>query len=311
MHPIGKAATKDKRKPMKKKENEIFALGFFDGVHLGHQALLSRCCALAAQLGCQTGAITFDAHPQSLFSPKAPPLITTVHDRQQLLRQYGMHHIRCFPVIEEVMSTPWEAFLEQLRLEGAVGFVCGDDFHFGCRGEGNPEKLVRYCERHNLPCAVIPAQTHGGIRISSTGIRTLIENGSMESATRLLGHPHILTGTVHHGQQLGRKLGIPTANLWIPQGIVVPKFGVYACRAAVGAKAYPAVANVGVRPTVSGSGITVEPWILDFQGDLYDQEIRLEFYRFLRPEMKFDSLSALQSQIHQDAAQVRRYFETR
>ena len=132
----------------------------------------------------------------------------------------------------------------------------------------------------------------------------------MESATKYLGHPHILSGCVRHGQQLGRKLGVPTANLLIPAGIVVPKFGVYACRALIDGKAYSAVANVGVRPTVSGSGITVEPWILDFSGDLYGREIRLEFYRFLRSEMKFETLAALQQQIHQDAAETRRYFET-
>ena len=292
-----------------KNENQIFALGFFDGVHLGHQALLRRCCALAAQQGCETAAITFDDHPMRLFSDRNPPLITTVHDRQLLLRHYGIQTIRCFPVTEEVMSTPWEAFLEQLCRQGAAGFVCGDDFRFGHRGEGDAERLQQYCARHNLPCAVIPEQTHSGIRISSTQIRTLIEDGRMESAANLLGHPHILTGTVHHGRQLGRKLGIPTANLWIPAGIVVPKFGVYACRVVIGERTYPAVANVGVRPTVSGSGITVEPWILDFQGDLYGEEIRLEFYRFLRPEMKFDALSELQAQIHRDAEQVRCYFQ--
>ena len=116
----------------------------------------------------------------------------------------------------------------------------------------------------------------------------------MESATKFLGHPHVLTGRVLHGQKLGRKLGVPTANLEIPAGVAVPKFGVYACKANIDGKSYPAVANVGIRPTVSGTGITVEPWILDFEGDLYGCEIRLEFYRFLRPETKFDSLTALQ-----------------
>ena len=132
----------------------------------------------------------------------------------------------------------------------------------------------------------------------------------MEEAVRFLGHPHILSGRVLHGRKLGRKLGVPTANLAIPAGIAVPKFGVYVCRAVIDGKHYPAVANVGVRPTVSGSGITVEPWILDFEGDLYGREITLEFYRFLRPEEKFETLAALQQQIHQDAAAARRYFET-
>ena len=291
-------------------ERKIYALGFFDGVHMGHQALLSACCALAKQQGCHAAAITFEAHPQSLFSPHAPALLTTCQDRQALMAQYGISHIHCFPIVKEVMSTPWQNFLELLLEEGAAGFVCGHDFRFGHQGEGNADKLRAFCQARNLPCVIIPEQTLKGKRISSTRIRTLIEAGDMESATKFLGHPHMLSGCVRHGQQLGRKLGVPTANLVIPAGVVVPKFGVYACRAIVDGKRYPAVANVGVRPTVSGSGITVEPWILDFSGDLYDRQICLEFYRFLRPEMKFETLAALQQQIHQDAAETRRYFET-
>ena len=291
-------------------EKRIFALGFFDGVHLGHQALLRACRDLAARMDCGTAAITFDAHPRTLFSGQVPLLLTSAADRQALLGQYGMEHIHCFPVAKEVMSTPWEVFLEQLLQQGAAGFVCGDDFHFGHRGEGSAENLRLFCQRRGLPCVIVPEQTLKGQRISSTRIRALIEAGDMETATQFLGHPHILTGCVRHGQKLGRTLGIPTANLLIPAGITVPKFGVYACRAIVDGCAYPAVANVGVRPTVSGSGITVEPWILDFAGDLYDRDIRLEFYRFLRPEVKFSDLSALQKQIHADAAETRRYFET-
>ena len=292
-----------------KNEKRIYALGFFDGVHIGHQALLQACHTLALQLGCKTAAITFDAHPKSLFSDQPPALITSAWDRQNLLRQYGMEHIHCFPVTKEVMSTPWETFLEQLVEHGAVGFVCGDDFHFGHRGEGNTQKLQEFCTQHHLPCIIVPEQSLKGQRVSSSLIRRLIEDGEMESATKFLGHPHILPGHVLHGQKLGRKLGVPTANLVIPAGVAVPKFGVYACKANIDGKSYPAVANVGIRPTVSGSGITVEPWILGFEGDLYGCRIQLEFYRFLRPETKFDSLTALQQQIHEDAAATRLYFE--
>ena len=293
-----------------KSEKRIYALGFFDGVHIGHQALLSACCDLAKQLNCTAAAITFEAHPQSLFSAQPPALLTTCQDRQALMTRYGISHIHCFPISKEVMSTPWRFFLEELMQEGATGFVCGDDFHFGHRGEGNAEKLLAFCAEQNLPCVIVPEQTRKGKRISSTLIRSLIEAGDMETATKFLGHPHVLTGTVRPGKQLGRTLGIPTANLVIPAGVVTPKFGVYACRALVDGKAYPAVANVGVRPTVSGSGVTVEPWILDFSGDLYGHEIQLEFFRFLRPETKFETLAALQQQIHLDAAETRRYFES-
>ena len=291
-------------------KKRIYALGFFDGVHVGHQVLLRRCRELARQFGCESAAITFDAHPQSLFSKDPPALLGTVQDRLRLLRHYGMDRIDCFPVTKEVMSTPWEDFLEMLLSAGAAGFVCGYDFHFGFRGEGTAEKLEEFCRRRCLPCVIIPEQTLKGQRISSTLIRGLIEQGRMDCAVSFLGHPHMLTGTVRHGQQLGRRLGIPTANLVIPGGVVVPKFGVYACRAVIGEKSWPAVANVGIRPTVSGSGITVEPWILDYSGDLYDREITLEIHKFLREETKFPDLSALQQQIRLDAEQTRHYFET-
>ena len=290
-------------------EKRVFALGFFDGVHLGHQALLRQCRNLAQSMGCNAAAITFDAHPQSLFSDQTPALLGTIRERRLLLRQYGMDEIDCFPVSKEVMSTPWQDFLQNLLNAGAAGFVCGDDFRFGHLGEGNAEKLQQFCLQNQLPCIIIPEQSLKGKRISSTLIRGLIEQGDMESATKFLGHPHILTGTVRPGRQLGRKLGVPTANLIIPEGVVVPKLGVYVCRTVIDGKSYPAVANVGTRPTVGGSGITVEPWILDFHGNLYDREITLEFYRFLREETKFPDLSSLQKQIHQDAAETRRYFE--
>ena len=127
----------------------------------------------------------------------------------------------------------------------------------------------------------------------------------MATAVRFLGHPHILTGTVIPGKQLGRTLGIPTANLLLPENLVVPRFGVYACRVQLDGTSYPAVTNIGIRPTVSGSGITVEPWILDYNGDLYGREITLEFFHFLRPEQKFPSLEALKQEIHANARQSR------
>ena len=126
-------------------EKRMFALGFFDGVHLGHQALLKECCALATEMNCGTAAITFENHPKSLFAGPVP-LISTVRDRQQLLHRYGIAQVHTYPVTPEVMGMPWEAFLEELLEKGAAGFVCGDDFHFGRKGEGNPQKLAEFCE---------------------------------------------------------------------------------------------------------------------------------------------------------------------
>lgn len=291
-----------------KKDKRVFALGFFDGVHLGHQILLDKCCTLAKELDCQAAAITFDRHPKSLFVEQPPVLISTASERQRLLRRYGIGPIYQFPVTREVMSMPWQSFFRELLEFGAAGFVCGDDFRFGHRGEGTAEKLKCACTELGMPCVIVSEQMIDGIRISSTHIRMLIEGGKMEEAVRFLGHPYTLSGKVIHGHQLGRTLGIPTANLLLPEGLAVPKFGVYACRAVVDGESYPAVTNVGTRPTVNGKGVTVEPWILDFEGDLYDREITLEFFKFLRPEMKFPDLAALQAEIRKNADETRAYF---
>lgn len=290
-------------------KKQIIALGFFDGVHLGHQALLKACSRLAEERDCGTAAITFDRHPKSLFAADVPPLISTEADRRFLLQQFGMERVHTLPVTREVISTPWQAFLEKLLEYGAAGFVCGDDFRFGHRGEGSSEKLREFCEERDLPCVIVPEQSLEGIRVSSTYIRSQIETGDMATAVKFLGHPYILTGTVVPGKQLGRRLGIPTANLHLPVGLTVPKFGVYACRALVDGMYYPAVTNIGTRPTVEGSGITVEPWILDYSGDLYGRELTLEFHYFLRPEQKYASLEALKAEIHRNAEQTRAYLQ--
>ena len=291
-----------------KQQKRIFALGFFDGVHLGHQALLGACVSLSESAGAEAAAITFDRHPRSLFTQDPPPLISTAVSRRLLLGRYGITYVKQYPVVPEVMGMPWEEFLTGLLEEGAVGFVCGDDFRFGRCNEGNVQGLVKFCEERGLPCAIVPEQTVDGKRISSTYIRTQIECGDMETAKRFLGHPHIVSGVVVPGKQLGRTLGIPTANIRLEEGLVVPKFGVYACRVTIDGKTYSAVTNVGTRPTVSGVGVTVEPWILDFDGNLYGQEITLEFHRFLRPETRFDGLEALKTQINRDAETTRSYF---
>lgn len=287
----------------------IYALGFFDGVHRGHQALLASCCDLAAKNGCETAAITFENHPQSLFSDCAPPLINTVQDRQLLLRRFGVDHIEILPVTGDVMSTHWRDFLLKLVAQGAAGFVCGDDFRFGSRGEGNAQKLMQFCAEQDLPCVIVPEQSAFGVRVSSTHIRNLLERGDVECAAAFLGHPHILTGEVVSGHSLGRRLGTPTANLHIPEGILCPRHGVYACRALVDGENFAAVTNVGTRPTVHGTHVTVEPWLLNFSGDLYGKSITLEFYKFLRPEQKFATLEELRTEIRKNADQTRKYFE--
>ena len=291
------------------KEKTIYALGFFDGVHLGHQALLKACRELADKQGCQAGVITFASHPDGLVSGNAPVLLSTIEDREKLLRAYGMDTVITLPFDRALMTTPWSDFLSQLMDTGAAGFVCGDDFRFGAGGSGTAQKLSAFCGKQHLPFAVVPQQELDGIRISSTHIRKLIESGDMAAATRFLGHPHILSGKVVKGRGLGHTIGIPTANLALPENVICPRHGVYACKVRSDGREYLAVANIGTRPTVAGHHVTVEPWILDFDGDLYDKEISLLFYAFLRPEQKFASLEDLRAEIQKNAAQTRKILE--
>lgn len=286
----------------------ICALGFFDGVHLGHQALLQQCRILARQEGGMAGVVTFASHPDTLVLGNTPKLINSPKDRSWLLKEkFSMDFVVSLPFDRHMREMPWEDFLEMLQSTyGAAGFVCGEDFRFGSRGAGTAALLKEYCDRRGLVSAVVPEQTLDGIRVSSTYIRRQIETGDMATAVRFLGHPHILSGQVIHGHQLGRRLGIPTANLRLPEGLALPRFGVYACLCDIDGVAHPAVANIGTRPTVEGEGITVEPWILDYDGDLYGREIILECYRFLRPERKFSDLEQLKEAIRCDAEEARK-----
>lgn len=290
-------------------DKTIYALGFFDGVHVGHQALLKACRSMADTTGCKAGVLTFIGHPDTLVLGTTPPLINTPADRKNLLRQFHMDSVLELPFDRAMMEMPWQDFFRMLTDKyHAAGIVCGHDFRFGFHGEGSAQTLIRCCREIRIPCQVIPEQKMDGITLSSTYIRSQLECGDMETAVKFLGHPHLLTGTVISGRKIGRTLGIPTANLALPEGIVQLKFGVYACKVEIAGREYCAVTNVGTRPTVDGHRITVEPWILDFDGDLYGQEITLRFYRFLRPEQKFPGLPQLKAEIEKNAEQVRKYF---
>ena len=292
------------------KERTIYALGFFDGVHVGHQALLSACRELAARHGAKPGAVTFSSHPDTLVLGTTPPLINTLQDREKLLRHYGMETVVSLPFDRDMMEKPWQDFFRMLREDlQAAGLVCGADFTFGRYGAGKPELLQRACREAGIPCVVVPEQKIDGITVSSTQIRALLEAGDVARANAFLGHPHMLSGTVVTGRQLGRTIGIPTANLLLPEGLVQMRLGVYACVAELCGQKHMAVTNVGVRPTVGGGSVTVEPWILDFQENVYGRPMKLWFYQFIRPEKKFPDLGALQTEIRKNALQVREIFE--
>ena len=288
----------------------VIALGFFDGVHLGHGALLRRAAEEAKKRGCESAVFTFDRPPKEVITGIPCPLINSPEDRAELVRRlYGIDEMIMVPFDDEMRTTPWDRFVTDILVGryGAVHLVAGHDHHFGHRNQGSPELLKEKCAELGLGCDIIPAVTLDGVTVSSTHIRKLLEEGDVETARAFLGHPHVLTQTVGHGRQLGRTIGIPTANLVAPPHVLLPKRGVYAAKITLpDGRAFGGVTNVGVRPTVNnGQDVTVEPWILDFDGDLYGQAIRVEFFRRRRDERKFESLDALRSQIETDAVKTR------
>ena len=293
------------------KSKRVIALGFFDGVHRGHGALLETVVRKAKELGATASAFTFDRSPTAAITGQVVPLLSSVEDRAWLMRTcYGIQEV-IVSSFDGMMRMDWRDFITEYLVKelGVVHVVAGHDFHFGYKGEGNVDRLREICGEMGIGCTIIPPVQIDGITVSSTYIRGLIAQGDMDRACEFLGHPHLISGTVVHGKQLGRTLGIPTANLVLPESVLVPAFGVYATRVHVAGGTHLAVTNVGVRPTVDDSNqVTVEPWILDFEGDLYGQTMEVELHTHLRGERKFDSLEQLQQEIFRNADQTRAFF---
>ena len=294
-------------------KERVIALGFFDGVHLGHAALLRRAAEEARARGCTPAVFTFDRPPKEVVTGIPCPLINSPEDRRDLVRRlYGIRDVIMVPFDREMMTTPWDEYVTKILVGRyhAVHLVAGHDHHFGHKNQGSPELLAAKCAQLGLGCDIIPKVEVVGITVSSTYIRRLVELGQVERAARFLGHPHVLSQEVRHGHRIGRTIGIPTVNLTAPPHVLVPSHGVYATRVFLpDGTSHPAVTNVGTRPTVNnGANVTVEAWLLDFDGDLYGQTVRVEFYRRLRDEIRFDSLEALKGQITADAAATRLYF---
>ena len=293
-------------------DRRVIALGFFDGVHLGHGGLLREARLRADELGCTASVMTFDRHPSVVITGHPTPLITSRRDREYLMKSlYGMDEVLFIHFSHAMMEMPWEEFIDDclLRDLSVVHVICGADFRFGYRGEGTAELLRAACAARHIGCDIIAEISVDGVPVHSTLVRDLLRRGEMEEAARFLGHPHCLSGPVVSGKRLGRTMGIPTANIAVPPEVLVLPAGVYAARVAFDGQDYAAVTNVGTCPTISDHApLVVEPWILDFSGDLYGKEIRVFFYKKLRDEIKFPDLSALQAEIRRNADETRAYF---
>ena len=285
------------------------ALGFFDGVHIGHGALLRRTREVSEICSLSPCVMTYSNHPSSVLSKKSVSLINTSEERASLISElYGISDIVIKEFTPEYAALTCEEFFEKILLEEmSAGYVvAGYDFRFGRGGQGDAERLRALCAEHGLGCDIIDEVTLSGEEVSSSHIRTLLENGDIARANELLGHPHRTVSEVLHGRKLGRKLGFATANQTLSPDVIVPRHGVYLSRVTFDGKAFRGITNIGVRPSVSNDNkISVETHILDFDGDLYGKKITTEFIRFLRDEIKFSTQDELLRQISQDVLAAR------
>jgi riboflavin kinase/FMN adenylyltransferase len=293
---------------------QALTVGTYDGLHLGHQALLARLREHAERLGVPTLMVTFEPMPREFLTPDNPPArLTSLRERWRCLEQLSLDRLCVLRFGTATRSLTAEQFAVLLaeRLEPAV-VVVGHDFRFGRGGEGTAERLAAAGERLGFQVDIVEPVTLGGQRLSSSAIREALAVGDLVRAERLLGRPYTMTGRVVRGEQLGRKLGFPTANVRFPHRRL-PVAGIFAVRVRIRGAAGPvlaAVASIGTRPTVGGTEPLLEVNIFDFAGDLYGREIAVECVRFLRPELKFESLDAMVAQIHRDAAQARQLLIT-
>jgi len=288
------------------------ALGFFDGVHIGHGALLNKTKERAEKIGAIPSVLSFDVHPDNLVFGVQVQLINSAAGRKEIIRRcYGIDNVVFIHFNKHVMQMPWEEFAADIIEKLNIGWiVCGHDFTFGHKGQGTALKLKAYCEERGIGCDIISAVQIEDLTVSSTHIRTLVAEGKMEEARRYLGHPHCLVDTVHSGYHLGTKMGTPTINMRFPDGVIIPRHGVYAAKVYLeDGTSHVAVTNIGVRPTVSDENtVSVESHLLDYSGNLYGSQARVEFYSFIRPEKKFADFNELGEQIKRDAETAREYF---
>lgn len=292
-------------------KKRVIALGFFDGIHIGHATLLNMANKRAKELGCTPAVLTFDTHPSKLLNRHTVPLLNSAVGRVDIIeRQFSISDVLIPHFDDEMRSVGWEEFTDVLISNfNAAHVIVGKDFRFGYKGLGTPEKLCDKCAKESVGCDIMPEVWKNGRKVSSTYIRELISKGDMETANEYLGHPHTMVDTVRYGYKLGRTIGAPTINMVFPAGVLVPAFGVYATKVFIGKSEHMAVTNIGVRPTVaSGEEVTVESYILDYNGDLYGRQVRVDFHKYMRPEMKFSGTPELKTQIQRDAEATREYF---
>lgn len=293
----------------------VATIGNFDGVHLGHQAILTQLAEPARQLRLPRLVITFEPQPQEFFAdPTAPPArLMRLREKLLALNGLGIERVLCLEFDHRLAALPAERFIEDLlvRRLGLRYLVIGDDFRFGHRRAGDFAMLVKAGQQHGFEVVDNHSYMVDGERASSTRVRQALSWGDLELAARLLGRPYDMCGRVAHGDERGRTIGFPTANIYLHRR-ATPVYGVYAVlMSGPGLKLWPGIANVGRRPTVDGVREQLEVHLLDFQGDLYGKHVKVDFLRYLRPERRFESLDALRLQIQKDEQEARAWLTAR
>jgi riboflavin kinase / FMN adenylyltransferase len=285
----------------------VVALGTFDGVHLGHRAILGTAVTRARAAGLQPLACTFEQHPAEILNPaRAPKSITTVGERLELIGETGVDGVVVLSFTPALAAVEPEAFVKDVLLGRlrAQEIVVGFNHRFGRGARGDAGLLQAMAGRLGFQAHVVPPLTVEGVAVSSSEVRTALQRGEVVTAARFLGRPYWIAGAVTRGHGRGRTIGFPTANLAPDRDLLIPK-GVYGCFAHVEGVAHPAVVNVGVRPTFSETTLAIEAHLLDFTGDLYNRRMRLDFILHLREELRFPSVDELKAQIARDAAAAR------
>lgn len=303
MHIIEDVQSRDRHFP-----RVVLTIGSFDGVHRGHRAVLDAVVATAQAIDGTPAVLTMRPHPRQFFAPdSAPNLLTTDDKKAELIADAGIEALFFLPFDGRIAALDKTAFVEGIVRDrcGAGHLIVGHDFCFGKDASGDYAFLKEVGPRYDLQVQQVPPLLVEGERISSTRIRELILQGELDLAARLLGRRYAITGQIVTGRGMGAKLGYPTANI-SPHHSAVPAHGVYAAEALIGNGRHAAAVNIGIAPTIRHEDITVEAYLLDFDGDILGNDIELVFHRRLRPERKFPSHEALIAQIHEDVVQVRK-----
>jgi len=301
----------ERPKPFERKASAV-TIGTYDGVHLGHRAIISTLVSDAKSRGLRSVVITFEPHPRLVLGKtNGSPifLLSTLEEKLSALESLGVDCVIVIHFTKEFSETSAETFVEEVLVEkiGLAEIVIGYDHMFGKNRGGSFETLVRLAEKHHFAVRQIPEQKVDEHHLSSTAIRRFLESGDIENANKLLGAPYQLSALVIEGDRRGRTIGFPTANLLPPTAKLIPKIGVYAVEVEVGEKRYRAMMNIGTRPTVqTQSGVSLEVHLLDFNGDLYGKTLTVRFLTRLRDEQKFSSLDALKAQLERDKVAAQR-----